>query len=212
MPHGLLSASSYGSRKTSEMLDLLRQMGVTAYMPRQRGNLQNPRPLPLTFSAEEKWWTGYASSEAGAGSRSKGHIKSVLSALDSLALEAQHELPTQCFPTMQNVAYALSDSALHWHGLDMCIKILVAIDCLLCTGKSLQSKIASSKINDQLTFPTTRWPNANGDKCTGITDSVSYVRPGCIKTCHCRHCDPHYQFCSFGSGPFHKQTARQFHH
>ena len=33
-------------RKTSEMLDLLRQMGVTAYMPRQRGNLQNPRPLP----------------------------------------------------------------------------------------------------------------------------------------------------------------------
>ena len=41
-------------RKTSEMLELLKHMGVTAYKPRQRGNLQNPRPLPLTFSAEEK--------------------------------------------------------------------------------------------------------------------------------------------------------------
>ena len=54
----------------------------------------------------------------------QGSHRNVLSALDSLALEAQHELPTRCFPTMQNVAYALSDSALHWHGLDMCIKIL----------------------------------------------------------------------------------------
>ena len=71
-------------------------MGVTAYEPRQRGNLQNPRPLPLAFSAEEKWWTEYASSEAGAGSRSKGHIKDVLSALDS-------------FPTTQDLGYALSD-------------------------------------------------------------------------------------------------------
>ena len=88
-------------------------------------------------------------------------------------------------------------------------QILVAIDCLLCTGKSLQSKIASSKINDQLTVPTTKWPNANGEKCTGITDSVSYVQPGCMET---RHCDTvtHIitsQFCSFGSGLFHKQNS-----
>ena len=74
-------------------------------------------------------------------------------------------------------------------------------------------KIASSKTNDQLTVPTTKWPNANGEKCTGITDSVSYVQPGCMET---RHCDTvtHIitsQFCSFGSGLSHKQTAI-FHH
>ena len=51
------------------MLNILKHMGVTAYGPRQRGNLQNPLPLPLTFSAEEKWWTKYASSEAPASDK-----------------------------------------------------------------------------------------------------------------------------------------------
>ena len=84
---------------------------------------------------------------------SKGHIGDVLSASDRFAPSIQnllntswgvhsawsrHELPTRYFPTMQDVAYALSDLALHWHGLDMCIQILVAFDCLLCTGKWLQ--------------------------------------------------------------------------
>ena len=75
-------------------------MGVTAYEPRQRGNLQNPRPLPLMFSAEEKWWTDYASSEAGAESLSKSHIRNMLSALG-------------CFRMTQEMAYALSELALH---------------------------------------------------------------------------------------------------
>ena len=55
--------------KTSEMLKILKHMGVTAYGPRQRGNLQNPLPLFLTFSAEEKWWTKYASSEVPASNK-----------------------------------------------------------------------------------------------------------------------------------------------
>ena len=57
----------------------------------------------------------------------------VLSALDSLALESRHELPTGCAPTMRDVPRALSGLALHWHRLDKCT--LVAFDCLLCTGK-----------------------------------------------------------------------------
>ena len=91
---------------------------------------------------------------------SKGHTESVLSAVDSLALESRRELPTGCAPTMQDVPHALSGLALHWHGLDMCIDVLVTIDCLPCTSKLLQSKITDNMINDQLAVPTNNWPNA----------------------------------------------------
>ena len=69
MQFGPICELATAPRKTSEMLDILKHMGVTAYGPRQRGNLQNPLPLPLTFSAEEKWWTKYASSEAPASDK-----------------------------------------------------------------------------------------------------------------------------------------------
>ena len=69
MQFGPIYELATAPRKTSEMLDILKHMGVTAYGPRQRGNLQNPLPLPLTFSAEEKWWTKYASSEAPASDK-----------------------------------------------------------------------------------------------------------------------------------------------
>ena len=68
---------------------------------------------------------------------SKHYTINVLSALDSLALELRHELPTGCTPTMQDVPQALPGLALHWHGLDICIDVLGTIDCLLCTGKLL---------------------------------------------------------------------------
>ena len=80
------------------------------------------------FSAEEKWWTDYASSEAGAESLSKGHIKNMLSALG-------------CFPMTQEMAYALSGLA-HWHWIDMSVGILIGFDCLLRTGALLQLRIA----------------------------------------------------------------------
>ena len=74
---------------------------------------------------------------------------------------------------MQIVAYILSGVALHWHGLDECIQTWVAFDCLLCTGKLLQSAIAHSMINDQLTIATTNWPEAKGEEFTGIPDTVN---------------------------------------
>ena len=73
---------------------------------------------------------------------SKGHTENVLSALDSLALESRHELPTECATTRQDVPHALSGLALHWQKLDQCT--LIAFDRLLCTGKLLQSAIANS--------------------------------------------------------------------
>ena len=75
----------------------------------------------------------------------------VLSALDSLALESRHELPTECAATRQDVPHALSGLALHWQGLDQ--RTWVAFDRLPCTGKLLQSEIANSG-NDQLAVPT----------------------------------------------------------
>ena len=68
---------------------------------------------------------------------------------------SRHELPTRCFPKMQDIAYALSSLALHWQWFDMCIEILVGFDCLLCTGELLQLK--------------------------GITDSVSVTNAALIR-------------------------------
>ena len=77
---------------------------------------------------------------------------------------------------MQIVAYALSGLALHWHGLDKCIQTLVACDCLLCTGKLLQSAIAHSVINDQLTIAIANWPEAkkakNSQDTVNMTNTV----------------------------------------
>ena len=104
--------------------------------------------------------------DASGKSVSKGHLEDVL-ALDGFAHSIQSfvdtscglqttwsrdELPTRCFPTMQIITYALTGLALHWHGLNMCIQTLVALDCLLCTGKLLQSTAANSMINNQLTI------------------------------------------------------------
>ena len=50
--------------KASEMLELLKQMGVTASAEATRKPSNDLLPLPLTFSAEENLWTEWASSEA----------------------------------------------------------------------------------------------------------------------------------------------------
>ena len=63
----------------------------------------------------------------------------------------------------------------------MCIKILVGFDCLLCTGKLLQLKIADSMINDQLTLATVNWADTKGEKCTGITNSVNVTNTVLIR-------------------------------
>ena len=53
---------------------------------------------------------------------------------------------------MQIMTCALTGLALYWHGLNICIQTLVALDCLLCTGKLLQPTAANSMINNQLTI------------------------------------------------------------
>ena len=50
--------------KASEMLDLLKQMGVTASAEATRKPSKDLLPLPFTFSEEENLWTEWASSEA----------------------------------------------------------------------------------------------------------------------------------------------------
>ena len=60
----LQAAMTSASGKTSEMLDLLKQMGVTASAEATRKPSKDLLPLPLTFSEEEKQWTEWASSEA----------------------------------------------------------------------------------------------------------------------------------------------------
>ncbi len=69
-------------------------------------------------------------------------------------------LPTRCLPVTQDMAYALSGLALHWHWIDMSVGILLGPDRLLRTGKLLQLRIADSVRNDQQTFATINWPDA----------------------------------------------------
>ena len=73
----------------------------------------------------------------------------------------------------QDMAYALSGLALHWHWVDMSVGILIGFDCLLRTGELLQLRVADIMMNDQLTFATINLPDTKGEKRTGITDSVS---------------------------------------
>ena len=81
----------------------------------------------------------------------------------------------------QDMAYALSGLALHWHWVDMSVGILIRFDCLLRTGELLQLRVADIMMNDQLTFATINLPDTKGEKRTGITDSVSVTDAALIR-------------------------------
>ena len=71
----------------------------------------------------------------------EAHVKNVLSASRRLhSASSCHEPPTRYFATNQDVPYARSDPALHLHGLDICIQIVLACVGLLCACKCLQLK------------------------------------------------------------------------
>ena len=59
------------------------------------------------------------------------------------------------------------------HQADMSVGTLIRFDCLLCTGKLLQLRIANIMTKDPVTFATIDLPDTIKKRCTGITDTVS---------------------------------------
>ena len=52
----------------------------------------------------------------------------------------------------------------------MSVGTLIRFDCLLCTGKLLQLRIANIMTKDPGTFATIDLPNTIKKRCTGITN------------------------------------------